>query len=110
MRTCSKSDCGGNDCTGSPIQVESCNKCGGDDFCTLDKIWNNCSNNCSMSCATLSCNNCQTPDSCKPGCACPVGLVIDARGQCIAPEQCPCSVETVNLVANQIYTANCQTL
>jgi len=112
MRVCSKSDCGGIDCDGTSLQTETCNYCEDSnlfDKCKFNQIWSPCSNNCSLSCSTLQCRNCQAPDSCVPGCTCPTGLVMNNEGLCISPEKCPCSFGSVNLQPNQKYTTECQT-
>jgi len=111
-RACSRPDCGGSECEGSPIQTEPCNNCEDPllfEKCTSNKIWALCSNNCSLSCSTLECKNCKAPDTCIPGCTCPPGLVTNSVGECISPEQCPCSFNNVDLAPNQLYTTECQT-
>ncbi|XP_012587717.1 PREDICTED: mucin-19-like [Condylura cristata] len=44
--------------------------------------------------STCSTRNIPTFDEnvpCKRGCYCPVGMVRDSRGQCVLPDDCPCS-------------------
>ncbi len=110
LRVCSKSDCEGSTCSGPSVQTESCLSCNQPlPTCGQNMVPSDCANNCSMSCATLSClNQCQMPETCVSGCVCAPGLVFDANGNCIPISDCPCSVGSISLARYQVYETDCK--
>lgn len=70
---------------------------------------NNCSNGCGLTCTSLRCNHeCHEPETCKPGCACPAGLVENENKECILPNQCVCYHKDKVVLPNQIIEKDCE--
>lgn len=112
-RTCQLPDCGGRECDGESVQTEPCMpvncQLSTPSNCTNGFVWNECSNNCDLTCSTLTClKQCKQPDTCKPGCTCPPGLVDDGKGNCIKSDQCPCFINNIKLLPNQIFEEGCK--
>jgi hypothetical protein len=100
-------DCGGDSCVGNGEEVEPCNTQPCNETCEDGKVFNNCSNACDSTCSSLNCQNtCTEPDTCKPGCSCPPGLVENENKQCVKVDDCVCKIGNVVLLPGQTYEKN----
>ena len=112
-RTCDSPSpsCNGQKCPGPGVEFEQCNiePCV-DKQCENGKEYNECSNFCDLTCATLTCTQqCHQPDECKPGCSCPKGYVENYNGTCVKASECLCRVNGTEYLPGQKIEKDCET-
>uniref|UniRef100_A0A8D0TL61 SCO-spondin n=1 Tax=Sus scrofa TaxID=9823 RepID=A0A8D0TL61_PIG len=77
--------------------------------CSRELVFHPCAP-CPLTCDDISGQAVCPPDPpcSSPGCWCPTGQVLDDKGRCVWPGQCPCLVDGIHYPPGQRIKADCQ--
>ncbi|XP_069066851.1 SCO-spondin-like [Pleurodeles waltl] len=88
----------GQPCPNQMVFHRSCNTHNCTPECPNDQVYSDCANACPRACSDLDPGTECLNESCKPGCACPTGQVLQDGG-CVQVDECRCSLLTVSAVS-----------
>ena len=70
--------------------------------CPAGQVYQVCGSACNATCSNIAEDpNCE--DTCIEGCACPSGLTLNDKNQCVPVDECPCKFDDKQIAAGESF-------